>query len=65
GPGISAEEQARLFEPFFTTKEKGIGLGMTICRKIMEKHGGRISVHSEPGTGTTVTLAFLPGGDPA
>jgi C4-dicarboxylate-specific signal transduction histidine kinase len=44
GPGISDEIRDRLFESFFTTKSSGMGIGLTICRSIIEAHGGRISV---------------------
>lgn len=56
GPGINQEQLDKLFEPFFTTKEKGTGLGLTICRKIIEQHKGRIEVESAPGKGTTITV---------
>ena len=51
GPGIPEEIQKRIFEPFFTTKKQGegSGLGLDICRKIVEKHQGEISVDSQPG----------------
>jgi signal transduction histidine kinase len=51
GPGIRPEVRARLFEPFFTTKPRGegTGLGLHICRQIIERHGGTIEVDAEPG----------------
>jgi signal transduction histidine kinase len=46
GPGLSPEQQERIFEPFFTTKTHGTGLGMAIAKRIVDAHGGRISVRS-------------------
>ena len=51
GPGLNAEQRARIFEPFYTTKSRGTGLGMAIAKRIMEAHGGEITVgNSERGT---------------
>jgi signal transduction histidine kinase len=59
GRGIPAELQPRIYEPFFTHgKPRGIGLGMSITRKIVEEHGGRILLESEVGRGTTFTLCL-------
>ncbi|MCG7217785.1 PAS domain-containing sensor histidine kinase [Paenibacillus mucilaginosus] len=58
GPGIPAELLKRLGEPFFTTKEKGSGLGLMVSQKIVAEHGGRLSVDSREGGGTTVTVVL-------
>ena len=60
GPGIPPEIRAKIFDPFFTTKKvgEGTGLGLSISYGIMEKHGGRIEVESEPGKGSRFTLWF-------
>ncbi len=52
GKGISREAQEKIFEPFRTTKNGGMGLGLTISRKIIEQHRGQINVESETGRGT-------------
>ncbi len=57
GPGIPSDVQEHLFQPF-TTKEKGTGLGLAITRKIIEAHGGTVSVESEPGSGARFTIAL-------
>lgn len=58
GAGISDEVLPRLFEPFYTTKSSGTGLGLAIAYRIMQDHGGSISLSSSPGKGTTVALRF-------
>lgn len=52
GPGIAAEAIPRIFEAFFSTKKGGTGLGLPMARRIVEAHGGGITVQSEPGKGT-------------
>ena len=56
GPGIAADALERIFEPFFTTKPDGTGLGLAVTRKIIEAHGGALTVESEAGQGTTVVV---------
>lgn len=86
GVGMTSGECAQIFNPFFTRKGehalgggaqarvKGVGLGLSISKRIVEEHGGRLAVESRPGQGTTFTLALplakdgtvhaLPGGAP-
>lgn len=59
GKGIPPEHQSRIFDPFFTTKAKGLGLGLSITYRIIQRHKGRIRVQSEPGRGT-IFLVHLP-----
>lgn len=56
GEGILPENLPRVFEPYFTTKPSGTGLGLAIAKKMIEMHGGKISVGSELGKGTTVII---------
>lgn len=58
GHGISAQDLPMVFEPFFTTKARGTGLGLALCKKIVEEHGGGISLESRLGRGTTVTVTL-------
>ena len=59
GPGILPENMPKLFEPLFTTKAKGIGLGLAICKSLVEANNGYIEVQSEPGQGSIFTI-YLP-----
>ena len=56
GVGMDEKTRARIFEAFFSTKQGGSGLGLPTTRKIIEAHGGRISVQSELGKGTQFTI---------
>jgi len=60
GTGISADLIEKVFDPFFTTKPvgEGTGLGLTICHRIVEEHGGTIDVESEPEKGTTFIITL-------
>jgi len=56
GCGMDAETRARMFDLFFTTKQNGTGLGMAIARSVVDRHGGRLEVESEPGRGTRIRV---------
>ena len=58
GIGMDAEVSRRVFEPFYTTKARGVGLGLAVSRRIVEAHGGDITVVSAPGQGTTFTVTL-------
>jgi two-component system sensor kinase FixL len=58
GPGIEPAMLGRLFEPFVTTKTKGLGMGLSVCRRLIEAHGGTIEAQSEPGCGATFRVTL-------
>jgi signal transduction histidine kinase len=65
GGGLTSQELEHIFQPFYSTKEgtQGLGLGLPICQKILERYGGRLVVDSQPGKGTKVRV-LLPYGEP-
>ncbi len=58
GPGLNPEQRERIFEPFFTTKTKGTGLGMAIAKRIIEAHGGEITVGTAPSSGANIHVVL-------
>ncbi len=67
GPGLTPEVEAHLFDTFFTTKPQGLGLGLSICRTIVESHGGRLWAADNDDGGLTMRFTLPvadPGGDP-
>jgi two-component system phosphate regulon sensor histidine kinase PhoR len=58
GAGIARRDQKLIFEPFFSTRPDHVGLGLTLAKRIIEEHGGKVRVESRLKKGTTVTLYF-------
>jgi len=63
GPGIPADILPKIFDPYFSTRDDGSGLGLAICHSIIKKHGGHLSVESEPGAGTTFFIQLPVSGE--
>jgi signal transduction histidine kinase len=64
GTGIAADDMPRIFEPFFTTRSNGMGLGLSLCRRIIEAAGGRIWVYPDPDHGTKFVFTLPTRGEP-
>ena len=58
GEGIEEDEIPKIFQPFYSTKSKGTGMGLAICRRIVNDHDGEIFVDSETGKGTTFSVVL-------
>lgn len=58
GPGVPDSLKEKIFQPFFTTKEQGTGLGLSIAARILEEHGGRLTVASKPGMGASFCITL-------
>ena len=58
GYGMNTEQLKSVFQPFFTTKQKGLGIGMTLAKRVVERYDGAITIKSIPGRGTTVILSW-------
>ena len=59
GEGIAPDVLPHIFEPHFSTRTSGSGLGLAVSRRIVDGWGGTITVHSEPGQGTRVTIVLV------
>ena len=62
GSGIDREDLDKVFDAFFTKKSKGTGLGLTICKELINLHGGDMKLRSKKGAGTTITITLPVGG---
>ena len=58
GTGIAAEKLESIFDPFITSKPEGLGMGLSICRSIIERHGGKISAANNPDRGATFSITL-------
>jgi signal transduction histidine kinase len=65
GPGMPPEVSEKVFDPFFTTKAQGSGLGLSIVRKIVDAHDGRLDLRTAPGQGTTIRVTLPVSSDDA
>ncbi|MBU4320009.1 MAG: two-component sensor histidine kinase, partial [Nitrospinae bacterium] len=58
GKGIPEDELPKVYEPFYTTKRNGLGLGLAMTKRVVEEHGGKVSIHSIAGDGSTVVITL-------
>jgi signal transduction histidine kinase len=58
GPGITPGDFEKIFEPFVTSKKNGLGMGLSICRSIIERHGGKIWARNNPKLGATFSISL-------
>jgi len=58
GAGVSADNLDKLFTPLFSTKKNGLGLGLALTRRVIEEHGGKVRLESEPGRGSSVAISL-------
>jgi len=58
GTGIAAEKIESIFDPFITSKPEGLGMGLSICRSIIERHGGKISAANNPDRGAKFSITL-------
>ena len=63
GPGIEAARLDGIFEAFVTTKKKGMGLGLAICRRIIENHGGKLTAYSDDSSGARFQVVLPVGAE--
>jgi signal transduction histidine kinase len=63
GPGVPDEMKERIFEPFVSSKKLGMGLGLAVSQRIVEAHGGQITVTDDPGVGARFTVKLPTGGN--
>ena len=63
GSGVSRENLSRVFDPFFSTKNAGLGIGLTLTKRVVEEHGGKVNFQSIEGKGSIVTISFLVKGE--
>jgi signal transduction histidine kinase len=63
GVGIEPENLKKIFDPFYTTKSQGMGMGLAICRSIVETHGGKLWASLNDGPGVTFQFTLLTGGE--
>jgi signal transduction histidine kinase len=59
GPGMTPDQLDRVFKPFYTTKPKGLGVGLSLAKRIIERFGGEIAVFSTAGKGAIVEISLI------